>query len=531
MRDSGLNETPSMEWVVPLRLGEGTHKYEALYQSLREAILGGRLKEGARLPSTRRLAAVHGISRGTVNQVYEMLAADGYVVTSVGSGTYVSFRSAGEADAGGRIKPALNPLGTDSLVTDSTGTKPLGSNSRKANHPATVNLSQWGARLMQQSPAQRSPTPTGSISGDNGGGIHFHIGMPDLAQFPLADWQRAMKKAMRDAQYVLDPSKAAAKGLLPLREAITQHLARTRGMSVEAEQVFIVNGSLQAIGLLVHLLINTGDAVMVENPSYKGTRDVIKAVGGIPVPLALDGEGVQVPDQVGRMLFVTPSHQFPTGVVLGQQRRLQLLEWANRHNAIIVEDDYDSEFRRKGRPIDPLKVLDYQGRVVYVGTFSKTLSPSLRIGYAVLPDRLQEPFSQAKKLFEPSSSSLLEQMTIAEFIKKGSYARHLRKMIRVYSQKHDTLKSLFDHYLPGTFEWTESEAGLHLFGWWTGHGGCADRFVRFQQLCEGLGVTWFHPEKYFLKSYRPCAMFGFSHLMVDQMERALKKMSKVYGRC
>ncbi|WP_245590505.1 PLP-dependent aminotransferase family protein [Aneurinibacillus terranovensis] len=210
-------------------------------------------------------------------------------------------------------------------------------------------------------------------------------------------------------------------------------------------------------------MMHPGEKVIVENPCYTGVKNAINAVGGIPVPCAVDVNGIIPVDWNARLLFVTPSRQYPTGTVLSLERRQAILRWASERQAVIVEDDYDSEFRHRGRPVEPLKVLDKGGRVIYIGTFSKTILPDFRVGYAVLPPSLTETFCKAQQLFEPHTPSLLEQRALTSFMNSGLYQRHLRRVRRVYSQKYEVMRHTMKEKLPHLFELVDSDAGLHIF--------------------------------------------------------------------
>jgi GntR family transcriptional regulator/MocR family aminotransferase len=213
--------------------------------------------------------------------------------------------------------------------------------------------------------------------------------------------------------------------------------------------------------------------------------------------------------------------------VLSYERRRALLAWARRRDAIIIEDDYDSEFKREGLPVEPLKVMDQEARVVYTGTFSKTTYAGLRLGYVILPDSLRDSFRRARRLFESGAPSRLEQMTLALFMQSGDYERHLRRSIRVYRERHRYILHLFERHLPGAFEWSPSNAGLHVFGYWQGTKGELDRFAA---QCQRRGIYWSATDAFYLRRPVASALFGYSHLRQEQMYAALRRMGRVYRR-
>ncbi|GIP38988.1 GntR family transcriptional regulator [Paenibacillus sp. J31TS4] len=471
---------------------EAGGKTEALYRAVKEAIQDGRLPYRSKVPSTRALAAQYGMSRNTAAQAYDRLLAEGYLAAEPGSGTYVAYRTAA-AHAG---EPAGAPLA----------------------------LSAWGRRV--------SGLPS-RVAGSPGGGvpISFDTGEPDLAAFPRAQWARCLYAEVRRSFEEPLTGAFAAEGDRSLREAIARHLGRHRGIRAAAADIVVVNGSMQAIALLVQLLVDPGDRVVLEEPGYGGFRSAVEASGGRPLPAEVDARGIVPADWDARLAFVTPGRQFPTGCVLAMERRQAILQWAARMGGFVVEDDYDSEFRHGGRPLEPLKALDREGRVVFIGTFSKTMLPQLRIGYAVLPPGLREAFVRAKRLYEPHPSGQLEQRALAAFLNSGEYERHLRRMRRLYSRKHDVLAGLLAKKLSAVFELVPSEAGLHLFAWWNRSAG---ELARFQALCREEGVGWVDPAPYFQGEPRPAAVFGFSHLTVEELEEGVARMEgawrKIAGR-
>ncbi|MCU6796627.1 PLP-dependent aminotransferase family protein [Paenibacillus sp. WQ 127069] len=487
-----------MHFQIPFHLYRSKYptKLLALYHSLRDSILDGVLTYETRLPSSRELAALYGLSRGTVNVVYDMLNAEGYVRSEIGRGTFVSIH----------YEPKSTPERQSQVYV----------------------LSDWGKRLMSQ--------PTGDVSYDLPGvvkQIDFHWFAPDIGLFPQEEWNRHLHAAAKELTGQGVIPRAELQGDYELRNSIAQYLRRARGIDSHPSQIVIFNGSMQAIALTVQLLVNPGDPVIVENPGYLGIRRAVHTAGGITKTISMDGQGIIPDDWEAKLLFVTPSRQFPTGVVLSMERRQQLLKWAYEQDAIIIEDDYDSEFRHRGKSLEPLKVLDREDRVIYIGSFSKTLLSGIRIGYAVMPASLVEPIRKAKALFEPRPTGLLEQRTLAAFMGSGSYERHLRRMKRAYSRKFECLQKWLYMLLSGQFAWVEGDAGLHIFGWWRGN---EPTYIEFRDQCAQAGIRWSEvsvpvqlteteaeAEKVSYGAY-----FNFPHLSEADIEYAIKRMEEVW---
>ncbi|WP_248927742.1 PLP-dependent aminotransferase family protein [Paenibacillus hamazuiensis] len=475
---------------VPLStyLQEYGTKTDALYHALKDMILQGTAAHGSKLPSSRELAAQYDLARGTVSQVYDMLAADGYVRTETGKGTFVSFGQRNTAGVTG------NSSGADLL-------------------------SAWGKRAEQAEPPRarmRSPAYP----------YDFHFGHVDLSRFPSAEWNRCLYAEARRASGELAYGLETPQGDRRLRECLAHYLQRARGIAASPDHIVIVNGSMQAIALLAQLVIDSGDAAVLEQPGYHGISKAVRAAGGVCVYAPVDERGIVPAPWEAKLLFATPSRQFPTGAVLTLERRRELLRWANGRGALIVEDDYDSEFRHRGRPLEPLKALDSEGRVVYIGSFSKTMPAFLRIGYAVLPAGLVAPFCRAKELFEPLPTGLAEQKALAAFMQSGLYERHLRRMKRIYSRKFWHLQQLLKERLAHLFEWMEGDAGLHIFGWWKGD---PEHYPAYREACNEAGVIWSESaagigEDGKLPRYG--AYFQFQLLSMEQMELGVEAMRR-----
>lgn len=488
-----------MDFILPYETYRQRYrlKMEALYHALKDAVSEGKLPVGTVLPSSRDMAKLYGLSRGTVNTVYETLGAEGYLLSEVGRGTRVVYAAAAGESPPGRL----------------------------GGRGSAFKLSDWGERV-DGLPLRAAADGGEDAAGSPDGVIRFGIGMPELALFPFDHWNRLLYAGVRDMGAAARRESFQAYGHKPLREAVAAYLGRSRGLGVHPDQVVIVNGSMQAIALICQLLVNDGDPVAAENPGYSGIRRAIAAQGGRYVPLPPGGGLVPAVQESGaRLVFLTPGRQFPTGAVMPLPDRTALLDWAARAGAVIIEDDYDSEFRHRGRPLEPLKALDRTGSVVYIGTFSKSMPPGHRIGYAVLPEALVEPFVKAKQLFEPHPTALLEQQAMAGFMQSGLYDRHLRRMKRVYSPRFHRLKTEVELRLSECFEPVPTDCGLHLFAWWK---GTVTQWEEFRSICRSRGVYWTDTDSYFMDGGVPSACFGFSHLPEETIVQGVERMAEVW---
>ncbi len=488
------------------------HKYLALYHALREGILGGSLASGTRLPSTRDLAAMYGLSRGSVSEAYDMLLAEGYVQSAVGKGTFVI-----EQPTVSGKEVHIEAL---SYINEKA---PLSS------------LSVWGQRIIQMEQEiiqfrkdhsdQRDDQTPSAISNTRPPleQISFQSGDIMLEGSSQTSWKSAMSAASKDLQKsTTDAALTTVQGDIGLREAICNHVGRTRGITATAEQVVLCSGSMEVITLLCQLLINEDDQVILEDPCYSGMRRAIIACGGVIQPAPLDEHGVIPQDWKARLLFVTPGRQFPTGAVLPLARRQQLLEWANTHGAWIIEDDYDSEFRWSGRPIEPLKALDQTDSVIYVGSFSKSMFSSLRLGYAILPTVLAEALTAAKRLYDPLPPARLEQRALARFMIRGDYVRHLRRMTRLYRSRYDVFQqSIQEERLDELFDWQQTDCGLHAYATWKHD---ATRYNQWMTIARTYGVIWRDAADYQLTPSAPSACFIFAHLSEPQIMEGVKRL-------
>jgi GntR family transcriptional regulator/MocR family aminotransferase len=420
-----------MELPIELDAGSGVPLHRQLYDALRGAIADGRITPGTRLPSTRALAEALGLSRSTITASFAQLHSEGYLEATTGSGTFVSLDLPAEAPP---ERPRRDAYGAG----------------------ASIRLSTYGASLAEAGPLEPARVP---------GAIDFRDGRPAFDAFPFAQWRRCIARSIGTDGAWLDysPDPAGDSGL---REAIAAYLGRARAVRARAGDVVIVSGSQQAIDIIARVLIEPGDVVALEEPGYLGAQRTFAANGADLRAIPVDEDGLRVDllerDAAGaRLVYVTPSHQFPLGVVLSSERRRALLRWAEGAGAIVVEDDYDSAYRYEGRPIPALAGIDLSGRVIYVGTFSKTMFPALRIGYVVVPPALRGVVLAAKA-FSDRQSPILEQRALAAFIADGSFERHLRRMRVLYRSRRAALLAALRREFGADATVIGDRAGMHL---------------------------------------------------------------------
>ena len=423
--------------TIPLDERGSLSLQQQLYTRLRDDILARRLRPGERLPPSRALATQLAVSRTTVVLVYDQLVAEGYAEARQGAGTFVSRQIPDEALVAAR-RPHLLPRARDAPAEPSDAAQ------RRAVRRSQGSCSVWGDRMAE---VHRLVWGADGRVAERYGALPFDFrpGRPDWDTFPRQVWGRLTSRQVRERSEEL-ASYGDPAGYRPLREAVAAHLGQTRGVRCTAEQVVVVNGSQQGADLLIRLFLDPGDHAALEDPGYAGAALTLRAHGMAVQPGAgrrgrpgrRGAAGTRTMPAAPRLVYVTPSHQFPTGATLSLPRRLRLLEWAARRGALIVEDDYDSEFRYSGRPLESLQGLDTHGVVAYVGSFSKALFPPLRVGFVVLPPRLVQPFVAAKWLADRQTATL-DQQVLSDFIVEGHFERHLRRMRRLYQARRDAL--------------------------------------------------------------------------------------------
>ncbi|WP_236187606.1 MocR-like pyridoxine biosynthesis transcription factor PdxR [Pseudomonas pharyngis] len=420
-----------------------------LYQALRLRVLDGRLASGTRLPASRDLAAALAISRNSVVRAYDQLYAEGFIEGRVGDGTYVAQLPQSLAPAkklSTKVSTGFStglPTALSTISLDSTGDL-----SSKVIHSGA----------LQRLEENHLPTPL------SGPPRAFRVGVPAFDLFPFDVWAKLNAAFWRkpDLQQLCygDPAGDAR-----LRGLIAAYLRSSRGMQCSAEQIVITSGAQQGISLCAQLLVEPGAGVGIENPGYRAAGHAFALAGGRLQGIAVDQEGIDCTALAAaedcRVAYVTPSHQYPTGVVMSLARRLELLAWAERTQGWIVEDDYDGEYRYTGAPLAPLAALDRQGRVLYVGTFGKVAFPALRLGYLVLPPGLVEAFSQ-RRAVDVRHSEVSTQAVMAEFMAAGHFQRHIRRMRRAALSRRDTLMSGWPQEVEGVGPLPAVSAGLHL---------------------------------------------------------------------
>jgi GntR family transcriptional regulator/MocR family aminotransferase len=425
--------------LIALHPSSAQPLYRQLYNSLRAAILAGQLAGGTRLPSTRALAEELGASRSTAVNAFDQLLAEGYIYGVRGSGTYVA-----------RVLP-------EELLQ-----APLAPGEWSRSPALAGALSRRGAAL-----AALPDLPAGDRSA-LAQSRAFPVGLPAIEEFPRKLWGQLLARCWRrGAPDLLDYQPAA--GYPPLREAITAHVTAARGVRCDASQVIVTAGSQQALALAAQVLLDPGDAALIEDPGYMGARAALVAAGARLIPTPIDSQGLDLEAGLTRcanprLAYITPSHQFPLGVTMSLARRLALLEWANTAGAWLLEDDYDSEFHYAGRPLAALQGLDRADCVIYIGTFSKVLFPALRLGYLIVPPTLVDAFVHARAA-AGTHAPAFEQAALAKFMREGHFARHIRRMRALYAERQAILLDAAARDLAGLLDVQPDATGMHLLGW------------------------------------------------------------------
>ena len=394
---------------------------QQLYLALSQLLIQGKIPAGTRLPASRQLAQQWQISRNTVTSVLNQLKAEGFLVSRQGSGV--------------RVNDSLSKL---DLSGDNPQQFPLPS------------LSQYGRQMLEDNPDHSHPS------------LPLTTGLPDLAAFPDKIWLQLIRHHHNRTRLM---GYDGYQGYAPLREAISQYLSVSRGVRCSPEQIILTQGSQEAISLCSQVLLDAGDSVLIENPGYSRARKAFQSRGIDLETIAIGDNGIDLtalPAQTkAKLLYTTPTHQYPLGGILPAPQRLQLLEWAAARNIWLIEDDYDSEFHFYGKPIAAMQGLAAQTPVIYMGSFSKTLLPSLRLGYLVVPKALVSPFVAAKSHLTGESPLLMQAVT-ADFIQEGHFERHLRRMRLLYQQKWEHMEQLINDQLQGLATAIAESAGMHL---------------------------------------------------------------------
>jgi GntR family transcriptional regulator/MocR family aminotransferase len=457
-----------------------------IYRQIRQAILDGRLRPGERLSPTRELAAALSVSRSTVTVAYEGLLAEGFATSHTGAGTFVSHQFEAK-------RPA--------------------SRARRSTARAVQMRGVWETIRLPPYFLRTAP-------------FDFRAGLPEASLFPHRTWRRVVARALRSRQ-MRESSYENPAGNWDLRAAITRHIGISRSVSTSPDDVIVTNGTQQAIDIIARVLLEPGDVVAVEKPGYLPPRILFKALGARVIDVPVDSEGlvVEALPAEARLVYVTPSHQFPLGMAMSLSRRRALLAWAERNNAVVVEDDYDSEFRFGGRPLEPLQTLDTTGRVVYVGTFSKTLLPSLRLAFMVVPPPLREAACKAKFVTDWHTATVA-QVALAQFIDEGAFARHIRKVGRAYGERRELMIAGVRRDLGDYLDLVPSSTGLHIAAY--ARGASVEDIHAIASRAFDLGVAF----QYFALEGKPRAgiMLGYGTIETTQIAEGLKRLRRCFEK-
>lgn len=456
-----------------------------LYKQIRRAIISGELLPGARLPSTRDLVDQLGLSRNTIVYAFERLVAEGYLDSRVGSGMYVA-----------RL-PAVNTASALKVA------RPAAVLKRRPSLPRRiVSLTKVGTTPVYPTLKLRPFRPC----------------QPAVVEFPLRNWNRARSSALRLLSAELMRGGEVA-GLPRLRRTLATYLRETRGVKCEAEQIVITAGAQEALSLIAATVVEPADPVCIEDPGYLGAKAAFIRAGARLIPVPIDAEGLTIPhrQQTPKLIYTTPSRQFPLGTTMTLSRRLALLEFARAAGTWIIEDDYDSEFRYVGRPMPSLQGLDDGGTVIYVGSFSKVLFGSLRLGYIVAPPPLVEIVGKVKEV-EYGSSPAIEQATAALFIEEGYFSTHVRRMRKLYRERRDCFLQAAQKYLSGLLTFPPVEGGMDAVGWLArgaDDAACSKRLA-------AAGVDAPPLSAYSLRACAPGLLFGFTAFSSGRIRSAMQ---------
>jgi GntR family transcriptional regulator / MocR family aminotransferase len=458
-----------------------------LYEELRLAILEGRLRPGTKLPASRDFASQYGVSRGTVVSVFERLQSEEYLSSRVGYGTWV--------------------------------------NHVAAPPPTRQISSRPPAYLRRVISAYKQPKPWVDLAFLEGS-RPFRVGNPAIAEFPSEIWGRLSANRARNFKAWLK-TESDGLGYRPLRDAIADYLRASRGVRCSSEQIVIVSGIQQALDLLARLLLNQNDPVWMEDPGYFGASIAFGSVGAKIIAVPVDEEGLSVSAGMklcpkARGVYLTPAHQFPLGVTMSLERRMAVLRWASRTGAFVIEDDYDSEYRFEGQPVPALQNLDSHSNVIFIGSFSKTLFPSLRTGYVVLPPQLVKYFLALRYRTDFRNSSF-DQAVLCDFIADGHLARHLRRMRNLYTDRLTALINGGKQHLSGLLELSNVRAGIYTIGYL--RNGMTSR--QAEKLAAGEGVEVLAVDRYTLKRSDPKALLlGFAAHDETAIHQGLIRLAK-----
>jgi GntR family transcriptional regulator/MocR family aminotransferase len=472
--------------------------HQQLNSQISQAVLSGRLPSGLRLPASRDLAVELSVSRTTVVTAFQQLIAEGYLESRVGAGTFV----------GSNLTKQILELA------------PLPDKARASQKkPAYDLLSHRGRALVDSRSYGLQQTPTA-----------FMPNQPAYDKFPFDIWARILGRQNRKPAYEL-LNYGTASGYPPLQRAIAAYLHHARGIKCDERQIIVVTGAQMAVSLSAWILLNPGDGVMIEDPGFIAMRDMLAGFGARLINVPVDHRGMDVsagikvePD--ARMVLLAPSHQYPLGVTLSLARRLELLAWAKHVKGWIIEDDYDSEFRFSGAPIAPMQTIDQNGRVIYVGTFSKVMFPSLRVGYLVVPPALVDAYGAAVHLLTRGVSTLT-QAALAEFIDKDHFSKHIRRMRLIYAERHEAMTEALHKDLDGLINVSPAKTGMNVVGWLPQNGkDNSDDLVAVRKLNAHGILSAAMSVQYSVKQPRHGLLLGFGCSSVEEIRYAVKKMAR-----
>ncbi|HEX3249948.1 MAG TPA: PLP-dependent aminotransferase family protein [Pyrinomonadaceae bacterium] len=456
-----------------------------IYRQIRNAIGDGRLRPGDCLPASRDLAHSLKVSRTTVTVAYDRLAGEGFLVSRIGAGTFVNnqlVRTTRE-EKRRRVDGSLKPRAVWDSITLS----------RAFDKPAQFD---------------------------------FRTGLPDASLFPHETWRRLVVRALR-VEAVAGGVYSEPAGYRGLREAIARHIGVSRGVQISADDITITSGAQQSLDLIARALLAPGDRVAVEDPGYHPPRFLFQSLGAVIHGVPVDDEGI-IADQLprnARLVYVTPSHQYPLGVTMSLPRRLALLDWADRNNAAIIEDDYDSEFRFEGRPVEPLHTIDVSGRVVYIGSFSKTLLPTLRLGFIATPPSCTSAVHKAKYVADWHTSMVL-QVALAQFIDQGAFARHIRKVRRVYTERHERVVQILKKDFADHLEVIPAVAGLHIAA--MARSASVDQISDVALRAAEVGVLVQRLAKFAINAPHPGLLFGYGAIPTSRIPEGLSLLRSCF---
>ncbi len=487
--------TSSFDLVVRERRS-GTALFQWVYDEVRSAILEGRLRRSMRLPSTRELARRYGVSRGTVVAAFEQLQAEGYLEGNVGAGTYVN-----------------------TLLPEDFLHAKRGAGAVYGPKKFPPSLSQYAQRLGPAADARSQPARA------------FRAAEAALDAFPTTLWAQIASRRLRGATRTLladvDP-----KGYRPLREAVSNYLGTARGVRCTTEQIIIVAGIQQGLDLTARLVLDPGDHVWAEDPCFFGVTAMFKALAAKIIPVPVDTNGLNVEEGQRRcnrakLAYVTPAHQFPLGVTMSLDRRLALTDWARSTGGLIFEDNYDSEYRYAGRPIPALQGLDQSDSVIFAGSFSKVLFPSLRLGYLVVPPWLIDKFAAARSIMD-RHSAVIDQAILCDFITEGHFGRHIRRMRELYASRLAVLCESVQQKLGELFTIPKTEAGMNTVGW-LGKGLDAEAVA---QAAAERNVEVIPINRFALEEQIPEGLLlGFGAVDAPELLRGVEDLAAAVERC